>query len=85
MNLANTLKNKNDSDGAIREYEEAIRLRPDYPNAHYNLAVTLEGTGQTARARQEYETYLQLAPNAPDAEEVRKHLKEVGSPRKEKP
>ena len=74
---------KKDADGAMHEYEEAIRLRPDYPNAHYNLALTLEGLGQFARARQEFEAYLQLAPNAPDAEQIRKHLKEIGAATKQ--
>ena len=59
----------------MHEYEEAIRLQPNFPNAHYNLALTLEAQGQFARARRELEAYLQLAPNAPDAEQVRKHLK----------
>ena len=84
MSLANTLKTHNDIDAAIHEYEEAIRVRPDYPNAHYNLAVTLEGVKQFARARHEFEAYLQLAPDAPDAEQIRKHLKETGPLHNEK-
>jgi tetratricopeptide (TPR) repeat protein len=68
--------------GALREYEEAIRLRPEYPNAHYNLAVTLDEADQYDRARQEYERYLQLAPTAPDAEDVRKRVKELSAAKK---
>jgi len=64
---------------AIREYEEAIRLRPEQATAHYNLAVTLERAGQKERARQEYENYLQLSPDATDAAEVRDHLKKLAS------
>ena len=82
--LADALLAKKDADGAMHEYEEAIRLQPDYPNAHYNLALTLEALGQFARARQEFEAYLQLAPNAPDAEQVRKHLKQVGAAQNKK-
>jgi Flp pilus assembly protein TadD len=68
----------------MHEYEEAIRLRPDNANAHYNLALALEALGQFVRARQEFEAYLQLSPNAPDAEQVRKHLKEVGAAQNKK-
>jgi Flp pilus assembly protein TadD len=68
----------------MHEYEEAIRLRPDNANAHYNLALTLEALGQIVRARQEFESYLQLAPNAPDAEQVRKHLKQIGTAQNKK-
>ena len=77
MSLANALQAKNDADGAIQEYETALRLEPGYANAHYGLAVTLEGAGQHERARKEYEAYLQLLPTAPDADQVRKHLKEM--------
>jgi Flp pilus assembly protein TadD len=66
-------------DAAIPEYEEAIRLQPNEPIAHYNIAVALEAAGENARARQEYEAYLQLSPTSPDAGEVRKHLRELHS------
>ncbi len=66
-----------DIDGAIREYEEALRVSPDQPTAHYNLAVALEAKGQLARAIEEYKLYLQLAPNASDAEQVRAHLRKL--------
>jgi len=69
-------------DAAIREYEEAIRQKPEEPITHYNLAVALEAAGQKARARQEYEAYLQLFPTAPDAGEIRKRLRELPPPNK---
>ena len=68
-----------DFPASIHEYEEAIRIKPDTMNAHYNLAVVLEKAGQVERARQEYQTYLQLSPDAADSAEVRARLKKMGS------
>jgi tetratricopeptide (TPR) repeat protein len=36
-NLGNTYRTKGDYDRAIEAYKEAIKLDPDYVNAHYNL------------------------------------------------
>ena len=35
--LANALYQKHDLDGAITEYRKAIRLKPEFAEAHYNL------------------------------------------------
>ena len=51
--------------GAIHENAEAIRLRPDNPNAHYNLALTLESLGQFVRARQELKPTSNSPPTLP--------------------
>ncbi len=82
--LGNALRSKNDSNGAIMEYDEAIRLQPDSPTLHYNLAVTFEGMGEEDRARREYETYLKLDPTAADSEATRKHLSDLESSRGKK-
>ena len=37
-------------DEAIRQFQEAIRLKPDYADAHYNLGVALSQKGQTDEA-----------------------------------
>jgi Flp pilus assembly protein TadD len=37
-------------DQAIAEYNEAIRLKPDYARAHYNLGVALEKKGDLQAA-----------------------------------
>jgi Flp pilus assembly protein TadD len=51
---------KQDVDQAIAHYVQALRLRPDDSNAHYNLATALKQKGDVERAAQEYETALEL-------------------------
>jgi Flp pilus assembly protein TadD len=47
---------------AIEAFRAAVRLRPEYGEAHYNLGVALSGAGQYAAALAEFETALRLAP-----------------------
>ena len=49
-NVGNALVAKGDPDGAIREYREAIRLKPDYAEAHSSLGNALSGKGDVDRA-----------------------------------
>jgi Flp pilus assembly protein TadD/class 3 adenylate cyclase len=48
-------------------YREALRLRPDYPEALNNLAVVLRARGQGAEAAQRYQEALELRPDYPEA------------------
>jgi Flp pilus assembly protein TadD len=48
------LYDKGDLDGAIAEYREAIRLRPDYAEAHVYLGNALDDTGDHDSAIAEY-------------------------------
>ncbi len=50
---------------AISEYNTALSLRPDYPDAHNNLGNALEGVGRLDEAIQEYKTVLTLKPRYP--------------------
>ncbi len=45
---------------AIREYEQAIQLNPDLPDAHYRLGQALARSGDQARAQEEFQTYERL-------------------------
>ena len=44
------LKQK-DTEGAIERFREAVRLAPDYPEAHYQLALALQARGALEEAR----------------------------------
>ena len=48
-------------DEAIAELREAIKLKPDYAEAHHNLGVVLAGRGQADEAIAQYEQALAAA------------------------
>ena len=53
----------NDTAGAIERFREAVRLSPDYPEAHYQLALALLATGVQAEAHAEFAKAHRLAPH----------------------
>jgi tetratricopeptide (TPR) repeat protein len=61
--------------GAAREnseeeaecYRQALRLRPDYPEAHNNLAILLKNQGDLDAAARHYAEALRLWPKYPEA------------------
>ena len=55
------------TDEAILQYEEALRLRPGYPEARNNLGNALESVGRTREAIAQYEEALRLEPNLAEA------------------
>ncbi len=54
-------------DDAIAELTEALRLKPDYPEAHYNLGGTLMTRGQFDDAIAHYTEALRLKPDFAEA------------------
>jgi hypothetical protein len=48
---------------AIEQYEQALRIWPDYAEAHYNLGVCREKTGQVREGIAQYEDALRLKPD----------------------
>lgn len=52
---------------AIEELRQAVRLRPDMPEAFHNLGFAFEKTGDNKNAVKAYEKALALNPNYPSA------------------
>ena len=50
-------------DEAIAAYREAIRLKPDYAEAHSNLGIALAGQGKLDEAIAEYREAIRLKPD----------------------
>jgi serine/threonine-protein kinase len=59
----NALFSKNDLDGAITEYREAIRLKPDLAETHYKLGLTLWKKGDIEGAIAEYRDAIRVKPD----------------------
>ena len=57
------LTNQGKLDLAIEHYREAIRLKPDYVEAHINLGVTFKERGLLDNAIECYRTALGFSPN----------------------
>jgi len=65
-------------DEAIRQFEIATSLKPDFANAHYNLAVALREKGDYVKASSEMETVLSLVePGTGDFEKASSELEEL--------
>jgi tetratricopeptide (TPR) repeat protein len=67
-------KSPEEYDSAIKEFQEASRLAPNWPVPYYNLALLQEKTGKLREAVANLKQYLRLAPDAPDAGKIREHI-----------
>jgi Flp pilus assembly protein TadD len=65
-NIGNLLVRKGRLEQSIANFQQAIELRPDYPDAHYNLGVVLLQRKDIDGAIAQFRTVLSLAPD--DAE-----------------
>lgn len=71
MAAADMAKSPEDFKDAIKEFEQAIRLAPDWPEVYFNLGMVQEKAEKYSDAVTNLKQYLRLAPNASDAEEVK--------------
>lgn len=63
-------QSEGDYEDAIREFEQAIRLTPNFSNAYYNLGMVQEKAGKFDDAIINLRKYLELNPSASDREAV---------------
>jgi len=71
--------NKGDLEEAAFYFHEALRLDPDYADAHLQFAKLLAGAGQSAAALAEYQTVARLRPaSAPAHADLGTALAQVG-------
>ena len=71
VEMANTPK---DYKHAVREFEQAAKLAPDWPDVYFNLGSVQAKAGNYGEAMRHYKRYLELAPKAPDAAKVREEI-----------
>jgi tetratricopeptide (TPR) repeat protein len=67
VNLGVALSNKGDEKAAIRCYQAAVRIDPNYATARYNLGVALLNKGENEKAIAEFQTAIQLKKDYPEA------------------
>jgi tetratricopeptide (TPR) repeat protein len=66
-NLGLAYSRENRPEDALREYEAALRLKPNDPSIRNNLGNVYNHMGRTDDAIHEYQTAIRLNPNHPDA------------------
>jgi tetratricopeptide (TPR) repeat protein len=60
--MGHVLAGQNRLTEAVEHYEKAIRLKPNFPDAHSNLGAALERLGKKEEAKAHFEEALRLAP-----------------------
>jgi protein O-mannosyl-transferase len=65
VNLGVALEEAGQTNAALTQYREALRLDPGRPSVHNNIANVLAASGQQQEALLHYREALRLKPNAP--------------------
>ncbi len=66
-NLGESLFQRGSVDEAIKQYQTALQIKPDYADAHNNLGNVLFQTGRVDEAIAHYQTALQIKPDDAEA------------------
>ncbi len=71
---AEMAKSVSDYDLAVKEFEQAAKLAPDWPDVYYNLGTAHAKAGDLTSAINNLQRYLDLAPQSPDAGKVQQEI-----------
>ena len=63
INLGNTLLDKGETEEAIRQFQEAIRYKPDYADAHIDLGAAFLNQGRADGAISQFQEAIRLEPD----------------------
>ncbi len=71
---AEMAKSVSDYDLAVKEFEQAAKLAPDWADVYYNLGTAHAKAGDLTSAINNLQRYLDLAPQSPDAGKVQQEI-----------
>ena len=74
--MGNVLAEEGKLDEAVSQYEEALRLNTDNPEAHFNLGMALVRSGKNAEAASHLREALRLKPDYAAARQALQMLQE---------
>ena len=78
LNLGGVYLSLSDNLQAIKIFEQAVNLKPDWANAHYNLAAAYKADQQYSFALQQMQMVAQLVPtDSPDYQQVQEEITEL--------
>lgn len=64
---------------AVKAFDQALKLRPEFKEAHYNRALALELDGKKNDAVKAWNDYLQYSDDAEESAEIKNHITELKS------
>ena len=77
FNLGNLYNAENKLELARNKYLEALQVKPDFAEAHYNLGLIFSKMGDNVKAVTHLEKFLQLSPNARNADTIRAYVQKL--------
>ena len=70
---------KGDYDRAIQDYDEAIRLNPNFAPAYYNRGLACRQKSQKKQAIADFRKVLELTDDLYWRQQAERHLQELGA------
>lgn len=68
------LASRGDFAGAVRHFDETLKLRPEMPEAQFNRALALDQAGNAGAAREAWKQFVDRNPDHEETPSVKAHL-----------